>query len=60
MEFDDEQILIDYLDKNPRNLLDLNNKFGYEDKRFCFNCKLDTEQLMNQKKKLKTLRFALQ
>ena len=54
MEFDDEQILIDYLDKNPRNLLDLNNKFGYEDKRFCFNCKLDTEQLMNQKKKLKT------
>ena len=31
MEFDDEQILIDYLDKNPRNLLDLNNKFGYED-----------------------------
>ena len=35
MEFNDEQILIDYLDKNPRNLLDLNNKFGYEDKRFC-------------------------
>ena len=50
----DEQTLLDYFTKNPGNLFELNNKFGYEDKRFCFNCKLDTEQLMNQKKKLKT------
>ena len=27
---------------------------SYEDKRFCFNCKLDADQLKVQKKKLKT------
>ena len=54
MEFDDEQTLLDYLTNNPGNLLDLNNKFDYEDKRYCFNCKVDAEQLLNQKKKLKT------
>ena len=50
----DEQTLLDYFTKNPGNLFELNNKFGYEDKRFCFNCKLDAEQLLNQKKTLKT------
>ena len=50
----DERILLDYFTKNPGNLFFLNNKFGFEDKRFCFNCKLDAEQLLNQKKKLKT------
>ena len=54
MEFDDEKTLTDYLYQNPGNLFGLNNKFDYEDKRFCFNCKLDAEQLMKQKKKLKT------
>ena len=50
----DKQTLLDYFTKNPGNLFELNNKFGYEDKRFCFNCKLDAEQLLNQKKTLKT------
>ena len=30
---------------------------SFEDKRFCFSCKLDTEQLMKKNKKLKTCSF---
>ena len=32
----------------------LPKKMSFEDKRFCFSCKLDVKQLLNQKKTLKT------
>ena len=45
------------IDKDFRSCTGLEEKMSFEDKRFCFSCKLDTEQLKKKNKELKTCSF---